>query len=60
LSSPIILLLLRSSFKDTLRLLSGAAKPVAARCYASAAYAIMQCLCVRPSVRHVRGFCQTE
>jgi len=29
----------------------------AARCYASAAYAVMRCR-VRPSVRHVRGFCQ--
>jgi len=28
----------------------------AARCYASAAYAVMPC----PSVRHVRGFCQND
>jgi len=32
----------------------------AARCYASAALAIMSCLLVCPSIYHVRGFCQNE
>ena len=30
-----------------------------ARCYASAAYAVMRCPSVCPSVCHVRGFCQS-
>ena len=32
----------------------------AARCYASAAYAVTRCLSVCPSVCHVREFCQYE
>jgi len=33
---------------------------IAARCYASVAYAVMRCPSVCPSVMHVHEFCQNE